>query len=77
MKRNYTLCEGTGCPIRQRCGRWQEHLDKKTTEHWGQIPYQHQRIIPFEKTGERCFYFEDDAEEVIKASNDNKWSSQH
>ena len=45
------LCEGTGCPIKDKCAFWNESMDKSKTVHWGLIPYNHERG--------KCNYFEE------------------
>jgi hypothetical protein len=70
MKKNYTLCEGTNCPIKERCARYLPDLVRSTTDYFDPIPYDHNRRMPHQKTGEMCGQFEPDKlEDILKNLN--------
>jgi hypothetical protein len=59
QKKSYVLCEGTGCPLKETCARYQEDLNRRTTNYFEPVPYQHNKPVPF-KNGTNCFYYDDD-----------------
>jgi hypothetical protein len=38
-----TLCSGENCPIRETCAFYCPTMDKRKTDHWGVVPYNHQK----------------------------------
>jgi hypothetical protein len=52
MRKTYTLCEGTDCPLRDKCARYLPDLDKRTTIHFAPVPYQ--------KEKDKCNFYEPD-----------------
>jgi hypothetical protein len=45
------LCEGTKCPLAEKCDKYCPTMDKTKTVHWGIIPYNHQKG--------KCSYFKE------------------
>jgi hypothetical protein len=64
MKKNYTLCEGTGCPLKESCARYLPDLVRRNTVHWDPIPYNEYK--------KSCFYYTPDPpddEEIFNTVN--------
>lgn len=61
MKKNYTLCDFSECPLKEKCARYLEGLDRTKTDHFGNYPF---------KNG-KCNYFEPFTEDdIIKKVTD-------
>lgn len=52
MKTKYILCDGEGCPLKEKCTKYCPDMDKTKTNHFDPIPY-----LPHSQS---CFYFEED-----------------
>jgi hypothetical protein len=59
MKKNYTLCDYKECPLKEKCARYLEDLDRTKTNHFGTIPYNHEK-------NECNFCVSDETEEIIR-----------
>lgn len=50
-QQSHILCTGEGCPLKEQCAFFCETMTKSKTDHWGVIPYNHEK--------KKCSWFQE------------------